>query len=95
MSATDQRRIHALVSGRVQGVYYRASTQAEAQRLGLSGWVRNLGDGRVELQAQGPHGAVDRLLTWLLDGPPAAAVAEVETVTQELLPGEKDFKVRR
>ena len=69
--------VHYLVSGRVQGVYYRASAQREAQRLGLTGWVRNLPDGRVELMASGPSGAMEELRQWLHNGPPRAVVSEV------------------
>ncbi|MFW5453968.1 acylphosphatase [Thioalkalivibrio sulfidiphilus] len=66
-----------LVSGRVQGVFYRASTRREAQRLGLSGHAKNLPDGRVEVLAAGPCAAVDELEAWLWQGPPAAQVDEV------------------
>lgn len=71
------RRIRAIVSGRVQGVSYRASTAHEARRLGLVGWVRNLDDGRVELQAQGRTEAIDALIAWCHKGPPAARVTDV------------------
>ena len=71
------RRIRAIVSGRVQGVSYRASTAAKARQLGLVGWVRNLRDGSVELEAEGPADAVAQLLTWCHHGPPAARVDAV------------------
>lgn len=66
-----------LVSGRVQGVFYRASTRREALRLGLSGQARNLADGRVEVVASGTAEALDALERWLHTGPPAAHVNEV------------------
>ena len=66
-------RIH----GRVQGVWYRASAQAEASRLGLAGWVRNRSDGSVEALVAGPAPALDQLVAWARRGPPAARVAEV------------------
>lgn len=78
MIPDDLRRIHAHVSGRVQGVYFRASTHQEAGRLGLWGWVRNAPDGRVELDAEGPAERVADLIGWLHDGPPAARVERVE-----------------
>jgi acylphosphatase len=71
------RRVRAIVTGRVQGVSYRASTAAEARRLGLAGWVRNLADGSVELEAEGSDDLVAALLAWCHDGPPAARVQHV------------------
>ena len=67
-----------LVSGHVQGVYFRASTREQAQRLQLSGHARNLDDGRVEVLAVGTERAIEALAQWLEDGPPAARVAAVE-----------------
>ena len=69
---------HYLVSGRVQGVSYRASTATKAKELGLSGWVRNLVDGRVELMACGPAALLSELEAWLWQGPAAAEVTHVE-----------------
>jgi acylphosphatase len=70
-------RVRALVSGRVQGVWYRESCRREAERLGVVGWVRNRPDGRVEIEAEGPRPAVDALLTWAGHGPPRAVVDRV------------------
>jgi acylphosphatase len=75
--------IHCLVSGRVQGVFYRAAAQREAERLGLTGWVRNLSDGRVELVVSGPPDTVEALRQWLHKGPPRAVVTEVITDTAQ------------
>jgi acylphosphatase len=66
-----------LVSGHVQGVWYRAFTQESAAGLELSGWVRNLPDGRVEAFAEGPRSRIDELLARLRVGPPRAKVTEV------------------
>lgn len=87
------RRIRAIVSGRVQGVSYRASTRAEARRLGLVGWVKNRDDGGVELEAEGADEAVLALLQWCHHGPPAALVARV--TVDELAPTgtDRDFAV--
>lgn len=86
--------LHCLVSGRVQGVCFRAETQAQAARLGLTGWVRNLPDGRVEVQAFGPEQALDELRTWLKKGPPMAHVLKLdcEPVAYQEYSG---FKVER
>jgi acylphosphatase len=74
-----------LVSGRVQGVFYRASTRGQARQLGLTGHARNLPDGRVEVHAYGPSEALDALERWLWQGPPSA---EVEGVERTPLDGE-------
>jgi acylphosphatase len=92
---TETRRIHALVAGRVQGVYYRASTQETARGLGLCGWVRNVPDGRVELEAEGPGDAVQRLIDWLHAGPPAARVDDVRIHEREPGLPAGTFDVRR
>lgn len=86
--------IHAFVSGRVQGVFYRGSLAKQATRLQLTGFVRNLPDGRVEYVAMGDEQAVDKLKRWSLVGPVAADVMAVEVV--EYLDGESfpDFSVR-
>jgi acylphosphatase len=72
-----------LVSGRVQGVYFRASTAAQAARLGVTGHARNLEDGRVEVLAYGGEAAVAALCEWLWEGSPAARVEEVAVETVE------------
>ncbi len=66
-----------LVSGKVQGVFFRASTRERALDLGVSGRATNLPDGRVEVIADGDAGALDALEAWLHDGPPAARVESV------------------
>ncbi|MFD1515398.1 acylphosphatase [Halomarina rubra] len=92
---TDQRvRRHVFVTGRVQGVTYRASTREAATELGVDGWVRNRTDGRVEAVFEGPENAVERLLAWCEDGPRRA---RVEDVTAETEPpeGVEGFEIRR
>jgi acylphosphatase len=69
---------HFLVSGRVQGVFYRSSTQAKARELGLTGWVHNLPDGRVEAMACGEPGVLEEFERWLWRGPERASVTGVE-----------------
>lgn len=70
--------IRCIVTGRVQGVWYRASTQRQAQALGLGGHAVNLPDGSVEVLACGDATALERLRTWLWQGPPAAEVVDVQ-----------------
>lgn len=69
-----------LLSGKVQGVFYRASTRTKAQELGLTGWVQNLSDGCVELVACGTSAQLESLEKWLWQGPPAAKVDHVSKV---------------
>ena len=83
------------MTGRVQGVAYRASTVEQARVHGLTGWVRNLPDGAVELEAQGDEGRISALLAWCAHGPPAARVAGVKAEDREVIAGEREFVVRR
>lgn len=76
MKKTETR--HYLVQGRVQGVFFRASTRTEAQRLKLAGWARNLPDGRVEVLAAGDELALNQFEQWLHVGPADAKVHSVE-----------------
>jgi acylphosphatase len=73
----DKVGIHCYVSGLVQGVWFRAATLEEASKLKLTGWVRNLPDGRVEVMAHGHRDPVMQLLAWLKKGPPRAKVEDV------------------
>ncbi len=79
-----QRRVqvHVLVSGEVQGVGYRFSTQRQATAWGLRGWVRNLPDGNVEAVFQGPEASVDAMVAWCKQGPLRASVVEVVAARQ-------------
>ena len=71
-------RAHVLISGHVQGVFYRASTQRQANSLALRGWVRNLPDGRVEAVFEGEQAIVERMVAWCRIGPPNAYVTDVD-----------------
>ena len=87
------RRIRAIVSGRVQGVAYRASTVTEARRLGLVGWVKNRPDGSVELEAEGPEEMIAALLRWCHEGPPAAKVDRVDVQDLGATRAESEFDI--
>lgn len=84
---------HFFISGQVQGVFYRANTRRKAVELNLTGWVRNLSDGRVEVQAFGTEDQLEVLTAWLWQGPSAAKVTSVES---DLIPWEEylEFSVR-
>ena len=71
-------RAHVVIRGRVQGVWYRGSMENEAERLGVSGGVRNRPDGAVEAEVEGEREAVEALIAWARHGPPAARVTDVE-----------------
>ncbi len=89
-----EKTVKAVVSGKVQGVFFRDYTRSEAQRLGVAGWVRNKKDGSVEILASGDEYRVDQLVEWLYQGSPNARVSSVEVKTAEK-PGElKGFEVR-
>ena len=75
-------RVRLRVTGRVQGVCYRAATQREASRLGVTGWVRNLPDGGVEALIEGEPAAVRALIAWCRTGPPGAHVMEVAEIPE-------------
>ncbi len=74
----ERVRAHVVVSGVVQGVYFRAGTARMAIELGVDGWVRNLDDGRVEALFEGPAGLVAEAVAWVRHGPPRAVVEDVE-----------------
>jgi len=76
-------RAHVWVSGRVQGVFFRAATVDEAAASGVEGWVRNTPDGRVEAVFEGEQSAVEAMIAWCRKGPPAARVSSVEVVWEE------------
>ena len=82
----------ATVTGRVQGVSFRWHTEQRAQRLGLTGWVRNHDDGSVRLEVQGDEDAVADLLAWLHDGPPHARVDGVRVSDVEVRTGDAGFR---
>ncbi|MES2644932.1 MAG: acylphosphatase [Myxococcota bacterium] len=88
-------RLHLVVTGRVQGVSFRAHTQAEARRLGVCGWVRNLPDGGVEVVAEGPRDRLEALLTWARVGPSMARVAAVEARWGEAAGSYDQFVIQR
>jgi acylphosphatase len=89
----DQARVRVVIEGRVQGVFFRASTRDEAQARGLGGWVRNLPDGRVEALFEGDKRVVENMLAWCRQGPPYAYVARVEVEWQPYVGDMADFRI--
>ncbi len=88
------KRVHVTITGRVQGVAFRARTVQEAIRHHVSGWVRNLPDGSVEAVFEGKPEDVDRIVEWCRVGPRLAAVAHVETVVEPYSGEFRDFNIR-
>lgn len=89
------RHVRLLISGRVQGVWFRASTRQVAIDLGLQGWVRNLPDGRVEFVAEGPREDVDALIAWSHRGSPYGRVDNVEVHWEEAREEPAGFRIGR
>lgn len=91
----DLRRVRVRISGRVQGVVFRASTRDQAEALGLAGWVRNLPDGAVEAAFQGDREIVDRMIEWCRKGPRFARVTDVDVREETPRPDEPArFEIR-
>ncbi len=90
----DVVRRHLHVTGRVQGVFFRASTRDAARAAGVTGWVRNRPDGSVEAEVQGTPAAVEQVVRFCRVGPAAASVADVTVADVGVLDGEDGFRVR-
>lgn len=88
------KRAHVFVSGRVQGVFYRAETKNNASRLNLTGWARNLPDGRVEAVIEGKEDNVNALIDWCRKGPSFASVTEIEVKEEPYTGAFEDFRIR-
>lgn len=93
--AEDMVRVRLRIEGRVQGVFFRASTIEKATGLGLRGWVRNCPDGSVEAVAEGTRKEIDELVSWCGHGPPGARVQRVDLEWEEFQGEFQDFRVRR
>ncbi|MCU4799301.1 acylphosphatase [Halobacteria archaeon HArc-gm2] len=87
-------RAHVFVSGKVQGVFYRATTREEARKRDVDGWVKNLADGRVEAVFEGPEDAVAEMVEWCHEGSDRARVEDVEVEYGEPA-GFDSFDIRR
>jgi acylphosphatase len=91
---SEKTRCHVLVSGRVQGVFFRQNTLERAKALGLKGWVKNTKDGKVEAVFEGEKEKIEKILEWMRKGPPFARVDGLE-IEWENFKGEfEDFEIR-
>jgi acylphosphatase len=89
-----QSRVHLRIEGRVQGVYFRASTLEKARQLGLTGWVMNCPDGSVEAVAEGTRSKLDELISWCHHGPPGAQVKKVHTIWESAKNTFDSFRIK-
>jgi acylphosphatase len=87
------KRMHVFVSGRVQGVFFRARTRETAQSLKLTGWVRNLYDGRVEAVFEGKDEDIEAMMEWCKKGPPYAIVKQVDASEEQSTGEFRDFQI--
>ena len=87
------KRVHVIVEGRVQGVFFRAYTKEEADKLQLTGWVRNQVGGSVEALVEGEVEAVDRMIAWFYAGSPMSQVTNVGIAEEEFVGEHQDFSI--
>ena len=86
-------RAHVFVSGRVQGVFFRSRARERARALGVTGWIKNLPDGRVEAIFEGNRETVEEMLDYCREGPPRAVVENVQTLWETHLGDHDDFLI--
>ena len=86
--------VHVIISGHVQGVWFRASTKQKAEELGLKGWVRNTSDGCVEAVFEGEEDLVNKMVKWCYHGPPLSKVENVEVKNKKSINGFEGFSIR-
>lgn len=94
MSMNKKRRVHVFVSGRVQGVFFRDNTCRKARELGITGWVKNLPDGKVEAIFEGEEEKIKEMVEWTKRGPVFAKVNNLNVEWQEYKGEFKDFEIR-
>jgi acylphosphatase len=88
------KRVRVIISGIVQGVFFRAATRRAAADLNLGGWVRNMDDDRVEAVFEGEDAAVEKMIAWCHKGPPSARVESVTTSEEHYTGGFQDFNIK-
>jgi acylphosphatase len=89
------KRVQLIVRGRVTGVYFRASAQREARRLGITGWVKNRNDGSVEILAEGEEDSIKEIVSWAHHGPSAARVDHVDVRWRSYAGEFADFRIEQ
>jgi acylphosphatase len=86
-------RVHIFITGKVQGVYFRQNAALKAQELNVSGWIRNLKDGRVEAVFEGEKANINKLLNWCKQGPKDAIVRNTEVINEPFKNEYSDFQI--
>jgi acylphosphatase len=86
--------VHVMITGRVQGVWFRATTRQKAEQIGITGWVRNTRDGCVEAIFEGEENCVKEMIEWCHRGPPLAKIENVEVKNQSLTNGFDGFSIK-
>jgi acylphosphatase len=87
-------KIHVIISGKVQGVWFRVNTKNKAEQLNLTGWVRNTSDGKVEAIFEGEERDINKMIKWCYEGPPLANVKNVNVETKSQLNGFLRFEIK-
>lgn len=90
----EKVRAHIFVSGRVQGIFFRENTKRKARSLGVTGWVKNLADGRVEAIFEGDKAQVEEMINWAKKGPPGAVVNHLDLIWEEHRGEFENFEIR-
>ena len=90
----ERIRVHIIVSGRVHGVFFRAETQEKAQQLGVTGWVKNLSEDRVEAVFEGERAKVEQMVEWAKKGPSGAIVNDLDLSWEEYRGEFTNFEIR-
>ena len=86
--------VHVVISGRVQGVWFRANTKQKAEQLGVTGWVKNTADGKVEALFEGDKKHIQEMIDWCHQGPPLAQIDHVEITEQPVSNGFDGFSIK-
>ena len=90
----NMERVRMKIKGKVQGVFFRASTREAAERYGIKGWVKNMSDGTVETVAEGEKDAIEKFIDWCRKGPADARVTDIDIVRQSPTGQFKDFSIK-
>ena len=89
------KRVHLIITGRVQGVWYRSYTKDKAQKIGLTGWIRNLENGDVEAIFEGEEKAIEEMIVWCYSGSPLAEIDDIQTMYEKFSDEFEEFTIQK